>query len=73
MNHSARASDRFLPVLLVGLSFCLLAYEVDLLRLLSWLQWYHFAYLVISLALLGFGASGTLMHIGRPFWQRPVI
>ncbi|MFC1484324.1 hypothetical protein ACFL5M_00685 [Candidatus Neomarinimicrobiota bacterium] len=70
MSSSPRASNRFLPALLFGLSFCLLAYEVDLLRVLTWLQWYHFAYLVISLALLGFGASGTLMHIFRPFWER---
>ena len=59
-----------LPVLLFGLSFFLLAYEVVLLRILTYLQWYHFAYLVISLALLGFGVSGTLLHLFRPFWQR---
>ncbi|MCK4579055.1 MAG: hypothetical protein KAU50_09715, partial [Candidatus Marinimicrobia bacterium] len=53
-----------------SLSFALLAYEVVLLRILAYLQWYHFAYMVISLALLGFGASGTLMHIFRPFWER---
>ncbi len=62
--------DRLLPPILFGLSFCLLACEVVLLRVLSYLQWYHFAYLVISLALLGFGASGTLLHLFRSFWQR---
>lgn len=63
---------RLTPVLLFGLSFGLLAYEVVLLRILTYLQWYHFAYLVISLALLGFGASGTLLHVFRPFWRRHV-
>jgi len=38
-----------------------LAYEVVLVRAFSIGQWYHFAYMVISIALLGFGASGTLL------------
>jgi hypothetical protein len=38
-----------------------LLFEVDLTRLLSVAQFYHFAFLVISLALLGYGASGTAM------------
>ncbi len=42
-----------------------LAYEVLLVRLFAILQWHHFAYLVISLALLGFGASGTLVALLR--------
>ncbi|MEK6693524.1 MAG: hypothetical protein AABY44_08890 [Nitrospirota bacterium] len=33
--------------------------EVALTRLFSVAFWYHFAFLVISIALLGFGASGT--------------
>jgi len=70
MDTRPPAYDRLLPVLLFGLSFCLLACEVVLLRVLTYLQWYHFAYLVISLALLGFGASGTLLHLFRPFWLR---
>lgn len=70
MNTRLPTSDRLLPVFLFGLSFCLLACEVVLLRVLTYLQWYHFAYLVISLALLGFGASGTLLHLFRTFWHR---
>jgi len=42
-----------------------LAYEVLLVRLFAILQWHHFAYMVISLALLGFGASGTLVSLLR--------
>jgi len=42
-----------------------LAYEVLLMRLLSIVQWHHFAYMIISLALLGFGASGTFLTIAR--------
>ncbi len=44
--------------LLAGVS---LAYEVLLMRLFSLLQWPHFAYMIISLALLGYGLSGVLL------------
>jgi hypothetical protein len=45
------------------LSAAILAYEVLLMRLLAIVQWHHFAYMVISIALLGFGASGTLLAL----------
>jgi hypothetical protein len=48
---------------LVGLSTLLL--EIALVRVFSFTIWYHFAYVVISTALLGFGASGTLVAV-RP-------
>lgn len=35
------------------------------MRLFSIIQWHHFAYMIISLALLGYGASGTLLTIFR--------
>ncbi len=40
-----------------------LAYELILMRLFSIIQWYHFAYMVISVALLGFAASGSLLSV----------
>ncbi len=40
-----------------------LAYEVLLTRLFSIIQWHHFAYMVISTALLGYGASGTFLAL----------
>ena len=40
-----------------------LAYEILLMRLFSIVQWHHFAYMVISLALLGYGASGTFLRV----------
>jgi hypothetical protein len=42
-----------------------LAYEVLLMRLFSIIQWHHFAYMIISLALLGYGASGTFLSLAR--------
>lgn len=47
-----------------------LAYEVLLTRLFSIIQWHHFAYLIISLALLGYGLSGTVLALARRRWLR---
>jgi len=44
-----------------------LAYEILLMRLFSIIQWHHFAYMIISLTLLGYGASGTFLALG---WGR---
>ncbi len=35
--------------------------EIGLTRIFSYTIWYHFAYLTISVALLGFGASGAVL------------
>ncbi len=43
------------------LSAATLAFEVVLTRIFSVGQFYHFAFMVVSLALLGFGASGALL------------
>lgn len=40
-----------------------LAYEVLLTRLFAIIQWHHFAHMVISLALLGYGASGSFLTL----------
>ena len=37
------------------------------MRLFSIIQWHHFAYMIISLALLGFGASGTFVSIAQQY------
>ena len=47
------------------LSAAALAYEVLLLRLFAIIQWHHFAYLAISVALLGIGAAGTFVTLAR--------
>ncbi|RMF57346.1 MAG: hypothetical protein D6748_11385, partial [Calditrichaeota bacterium] len=55
------------PLLLaiVTLSASLIAFQVALMQLLSITQWHHFAYMVISIALLGFGVSGTILSLYR--------
>lgn len=40
-----------------------LAFEINLTRLFSVSQFYHFAFMIVSIALLGFGASGTLLAL----------
>ncbi len=49
-----------------------LAYEVLLMRLFSIIQWHHFAYMIISLALLGYGVSGTVLALSRRWWRHRV-
>ena len=59
------------PVYAVAvLSAATLAYEILLTRLFSMIHWHHFAYMIISLALLGFGASGTFVMIFRDWLMR---
>ena len=45
------------------ISAALIAYEIVLMRRLLIESWHHFGYLVISTALLGFGASGTFLAV----------
>jgi spermidine synthase len=51
----------------------LLAYEVLLTRLFSIIQWHHFAYMVISIALLGYGVSGTFLAFARERLRRHFV
>lgn len=54
------------------LSAAVLLLQVALTRTFSIAQFYHFAFLVVSLALLGFGASGSLLAI-FPKLRNPVL
>ena len=47
------------------LSVALIAYQLILMQLFSLTQWHHFAYMIIAVALLGFGASGTVISLFR--------
>src|SRR5436190_12126356 len=47
------------------LSAATLGYEILLMRLFSVIQWHHFAYMMISVALLGYGAAGTVIALAR--------
>ncbi|UUZ71968.1 hypothetical protein LP415_25450 [Polaromonas sp. P1(28)-8] len=54
------------PVIAVALiSAAALAYEILLMRLFSIILWHHFAYMIISLALLGYGTSGAVLTLAQ--------
>ena len=63
VKHGAMQPGRLLVVAVGLLSGSTLLAQVALTRVLAVSQGYHFAFLVISLALLGFGASGTLLAV----------
>jgi hypothetical protein len=48
-----------------AISAAVLAFEISLMRILLIASWHHFAFVVISVALLGFGASGTVLMLLR--------
>jgi SAM-dependent methyltransferase len=58
-HHLIGPQRREAVLLLVSTS--VLSYQVILVRSFSIGQWHHFAYMVVSIALLGFGASGTIL------------
>ncbi len=68
-----------LHLALLLLSAALIAFQLEQMQLLALVQWHHFAYLIISVALLGFGASGTLIALCRTIllrhleWLLPVL
>ncbi len=55
-RHRTRLAVALVSLAVIGL-------ELVLMRSLSLRYWHHFAYLVISVALLGFGASGTVLAL----------
>ncbi len=57
--------SRRLLISVALLSAALIAFQLVLMQILALTQWYHFAYMVISVALLGFGVSGSILAVGR--------
>ena len=47
------------------ISFSTLLFELSLTRVFSVTLWYHFGFLIISTALLGFGVSGVLLSLWK--------
>ena len=45
------------------ISAATLALEISLTRVFSVAQWHHFAFMVISIGLFGFGASGSFLAV----------
>lgn len=59
----------YLGIFLISLATLVL--EVALTRILSVVLWHHFAFMVVSIALFGFGASGTFLSVSRVL-RRPL-
>src|SRR5580698_5317542 len=51
-------------------SFAALLLELGLTRLFSVVLFYHFAFLAISVALLGLGAGGVFAYLGKSWLSR---
>ncbi|MBK6536812.1 MAG: hypothetical protein IPG09_03200 [Ignavibacteria bacterium] len=56
-------SSHYAGIFLIALSTLLL--EFTLTRVLSVALWYHFAFMIISVALLGFGISGVVYSVSK--------
>lgn len=56
--------------LAVGLlSAAITAHQLGLMQVLAYVHWHHFAYMVVAVALLGFGAAGTVLTL----WRQPLL
>jgi hypothetical protein len=53
-----------------ALSGAALAFEILVMRLFAIIQWHHVAYMVISLALLGYGVAGTFLAFTKEWLKR---
>jgi len=67
--HPPHAPLRFLAGVALA-SFAALLLELALTRLFSVILFYHFAFLAISIALLGLGGGGVFAHVGRGWLGR---
>lgn len=63
-----RSTDRS-PFAIALVSFASLLLELGLTRLFSVVLFYHFAFLAISVALLGLGAGGVFAHIRKQWLE----
>ncbi len=64
---------RTLHLAVLLLSAATLVFEIALTRVFSVAQWYHFAFMTVSLALLGLGASGTLLAVFPRLLRRDLV
>ena len=63
LNLSSRPASFRIYTSLFLLSAATLTFEISLTRIFSVAQFYHFAFLIVSIALLGYGASGAVLTI----------
>jgi len=71
--NKAEGAEAHLSILVAGValtSFASLLLELGLTRLFSVVLFYHYAFLAISVALLGLGAGGVFAHLRRDWLSR---
>jgi hypothetical protein len=76
MSEDTNQPSTLPPGVVVALSLvsaAALAYEILLTRLFAIIQWHHFAYMMISVAMLGYGAAGTMVTLFRPQLERRFV
>lgn len=56
-------SIKRLQFALTLISISIIAFQLVLIQIISFVQWYHFAYMIISIAMLGFGTAGTIISL----------
>jgi len=61
---------RILPIAIFLMSFCLLLLEIFMTRIFSVALYYHFAFMAISVALLGLGISGMIVYLFPKFFSK---
>lgn len=59
----ARVREPMVPLIVFLTSFVILAYEINFTRVFAYTQWHNLSSLIISMALLGFGASGCVIAV----------
>lgn len=70
MNLIGKISTVRIKLAIGMVSASIIAFQLALMQILSYIQWYHFAYMIISIAMLGFGFAGTFMIIFRKKLQQ---
>jgi|SRR5215831_4845465 len=70
LSSTTPVPDKLLLVSIALTSFSALLLELALTRLFSVVLFYHFAFLAISVALLGLGAGGVFAHLWKQWLMR---
>jgi hypothetical protein len=71
MGEPSPSVPRMLPPVFF-LSAAVIGWQLALMRCLLISRYYHFSFLVISCALLGFGAGGVVLSVNRAWFARHV-
>src|SRR5215471_17526720 len=69
-SATTQAVSRTVVLAVALVSFASLLLELAMTRLFSVVLFYHFAFLAISVALLGLGSGGVFAHVRRGWLQR---